>query len=312
LLHYRVDGGSFQTIPLTALGPGQYRVVLPARQCDEAPEYYFSVETTGQGTVTEPASAPAALHAHEIGVWTLLLADDFEEDRGWTVFPGAASGNWERADPQQVTSSGVVTQPEDDHTPSPGVLCYVTGAAGGSASANDVDGGPSHLISPVFDLAGSDALVSYWRWYHISVQMDDLLVVAVSNNGTNWVTVEEVARSAPAWAHAEWRVSDFVEPTATVQVRFTVNDTDPGSVLESLVDDFTIQVLTCEDALLGDLDCDGWVDSDDIGPFVLAMIDPAGYAEQFPDCNLSRADGNGDTLVDGRDVQSFVEALIGP
>ncbi len=312
LLHYRVNGGALQTIPLAELSPGRYRVTLPARQCGEVPEYYFSVQTTELGVVTEPASAPAAWLRHGVGAWAAFFEDDFEEDRGWTVFAGADSGNWERADPVQVTSSGVITQPEDDHTPDPGHLCCVTGAAGGSASANDVDGGPSHLFSPIFDLTGTDALISYWRWFHISVQMDDMLVVAVTNNGTEWVTVEEVVRTEQSWIPAEWRVSDYVAPTATVQVRFTIHDTDPGSVLESLVDDFLVRVLTCQADLRGDLNCDSAVDAEDIAPFVLALIDPAGYGAQYPQCDVNRADCNADAVIDGRDIQALVEVMLLP
>ena len=312
-LHHRLDGGSWATIPLTETGPGEYRATLPPAACGQVPEYYFSVETTEQGVVTEPAAAPAELHTHGIGTWVLWFGDDFEEDRGWTVIPGADSGNWERGDPQQVLSSGVVVQPEDDHTPDPGHLCYVTGAAaGGHAAANDVDGGPSHLVSPPLDLSGTDAVVSYWRWFHISVQMDDALVVAVTNDGENWVTVEEVSRSEQSWIAAEWRVSDYVVPTAQVRVRFTIHDTDPGSVLESLVDDFAVRVQTCESALTGDLNCDQAVNEEDIPPFVLALIDPGAYAAEFPDCDADRADGNADGAIDGRDIAAFVEALLPP
>ncbi len=313
MLHHRLDGGPFSTIALTETGPGEYRVTLPPAACGQVPEYYFSVETTEQGVVTEPTAAPAAVHTHGIGTWVEWFADDFEEDRGWTVIPGADGGNWERGDPEQVLSSGVIVQPGDDHTPDPGHLCYVTGAAaGGHAAANDVDGGPSHLVSPVFDLTGGDAVIRYWRWFHISVQMDDALVVAVTNDGVNWVTVEEVARSAQVWNLAEWRVSDYVVPTAGVQVRFTIHDTDPGSVLESLVDDFVVRVRTCAAAVAGDLNCDQAVNGEDIPPFVLALIDPGAYAAQFPDCDAARADGNADGVIDGRDIAAFVEALLPP
>lgn len=309
-LHYRVDGSSFEVIPLTELSPGQYRVTLPACLCGETPEYYFSVETTALGLVTEPASAPSSLHGHEIGSWAPFFADDLEEDSGWTIFAGAYSGNWERADPAQVTSSGVVTQPEEDHTPDPGQLCYVTGAMGGSPSAHDVDGGPSHLYSPVFDLEGRDAIVSYWRWFHISVQMDDALVVAISNDSANWTTVEDVVRSAQEWAYAEWRVSDFVAPTSMIHVRFTVNDTDPGSVMEALIDDFAVRILSCQEPLAGDMNCDGVIDGQDVQGFVLALIDPAGYASTYPDCTFLNADVNLDGATDLQDLDGFVQLLI--
>jgi hypothetical protein len=83
-----------------------------------------------------------------------------------------------------------------------------------------------------------------------------------------------------------------------------------GSVLKSLVDYFADQVLTCEVARLGDVNCDSEVNLSDIAPFVLALLDPAGYAAQFPNCDMHRADCNGDASVDGLDIQSFVNLLV--
>jgi hypothetical protein len=310
-LHYRVNEGPFTELALTSLGADLYRVTLPARNCGEVPSYYISVETTLQGTVTQPSTAPAETFMHRIGEWSPFFADDFEQDLGWTVDAGAITGNWERADPQQVVSGSTITQPEDDHTPDDGHLCYVTGAlAGPSPSSYDVDGGPSHLLSPVFDLAGRDAKVGYWRWYHMSVNMDDALVVAVSNDGTNWTTVEDVHRSSETWTRAEWRVSDYIIPSTTVQVRFTVNDTDPGSLIESLVDDFDIVYLTCTPPPVpGDVNCDGTIDFGDINPFVLILSDPQAWQLTFPGCPWQNGDINGDGGVDFGDINPFVALL---
>ena len=60
----------------------------------------------------------------------------------------------------------------------------------------------------------------------------------------------------------------------------------------------------------GDLNCDGLVDLSDVDPFVMALVDPAGYAAQYPDCDIMNADMNGDTVIDGLDVQGFVDALL--
>lgn len=61
----------------------------------------------------------------------------------------------------------------------------------------------------------------------------------------------------------------------------------------------------------GDLDCDGLVNFADINPFVLVLIDPAGYATQYPNCPLSNGDVNGDGRVDFNDINPFVALLTG-
>lgn len=63
--------------------------------------------------------------------------------------------------------------------------------------------------------------------------------------------------------------------------------------------------------LPGDLNCDGVVSVSDIGPFVQALTDPAGYAANFPDCDILAADLNNDTMVTVSDIGAFVALLIG-
>jgi hypothetical protein len=60
---------------------------------------------------------------------------------------------------------------------------------------------------------------------------------------------------------------------------------------------------------IGDLNCSGTVDFDDINPFVLALADPDGYPVQFPDCNIMNGDCNRDGLVDFDDIDPFVALL---
>lgn len=66
----------------------------------------------------------------------------------------------------------------------------------------------------------------------------------------------------------------------------------------------------CESAP-GDMNCDGAVTVSDIGPFVLALTNSAGYMAQFPNCNLQNADVNGDGAVTVSDIGPFVQLLTG-
>lgn len=58
---------------------------------------------------------------------------------------------------------------------------------------------------------------------------------------------------------------------------------------------------------LGDMNCDSVVNADDIEPMVMALIDPGLYAE-FHGC-IQNGDINTDELVDGKDLQGFVDLL---
>jgi len=59
------------------------------------------------------------------------------------------------------------------------------------------------------------------------------------------------------------------------------------------------------------VNCDGVVNGFDIDPFVLALIDRAAYAAQYPDCDYLNGDVNGDGQVNAFDIDPFVALLTG-
>jgi hypothetical protein len=63
---------------------------------------------------------------------------------------------------------------------------------------------------------------------------------------------------------------------------------------------------------VGDLNCDGVINTLDIEAFILALLDPDGYALMYPDCDRMLADINGDGAVNTLDIEAFVALLTGP
>jgi hypothetical protein len=193
-----------------------------------------------------------------------------EDDLGWTVGDvddDATTGIWNRMDPE-----GTAAQPEDDHTPPPGVKCWVTdGESGGSIGAYDVDDGKTTLFTPTLDLSDTgDPMISYWRWYSNdegSAPNADIFVIDISpNDGDDWINVETVGPAGPeasgGWFYHEFSVADFIEPTAQVKMRFIASDESSGSIVEAAIDDFTIMEIGCP--CPGDFDGDGDVDTADL------------------------------------------------
>lgn len=172
------------------------------------------------------------------GVANVFLADDFETHQGWTVQNQSVStGAFVRADP-----AGTDAQPEDDHTDI-GTICYVTGSAGGSIGDDDLDGGPTRLLSPVLDLSSGDAEVSFWYYfYHSTNGTFEPLEVHITNGGA-WQLVTDFAHT-PAWSQFTFKVSDYVTPTANVQIRFSAEDNPNDSIVEALIDDFEVKSFT--------------------------------------------------------------------
>ncbi|TWT43860.1 hypothetical protein RAS1_02600 [Phycisphaerae bacterium RAS1] len=63
--------------------------------------------------------------------------------------------------------------------------------------------------------------------------------------------------------------------------------------------------------LLGDVNCDGFVNVLDVNPFVLALLDADSYRALYPLCDILNADANGDDSVDVLDVNAFVDLIVG-
>ncbi len=61
----------------------------------------------------------------------------------------------------------------------------------------------------------------------------------------------------------------------------------------------------------GDMNCDGVLDENDVGPFVLALIDPQGYEDAFPGCPASNGNIISRDEFNGLDIAAFADALLG-
>jgi len=109
-----------------------------------------------------------------------LFSDTFEGGNlGWTFAkgsPAAATGDFVIGDPVGTTGNlSEPSQPEDDHTASPGVNClYTAENPAGAAGTNDVDGGEVIATSPLIDISGyASATLSLWRWFLNEYTNDD-------------------------------------------------------------------------------------------------------------------------------------------
>lgn len=250
-----INGAPFVMTPMSDVSAGLYRVTMPAMPaCAGNLRYYVTVDGSNALTYTNPPLGAAGAATITSAVGTVLAYENSMEGPtiGWTVVngPTLTAGAWSVAIPNGTLDLGQQAAPfEDGEAPVQNTRCFVTqnGNPGGPAGAADVDGGPTHLISPAIDLSGSDGFISYRRW-HYSGSAADVMTVAVSGDGVNWTTVETVVPSAGitnVWTTASFRVSDFIVPSATTQVRFSTADVGTGHVVESGVDKFLAESLAC-------------------------------------------------------------------
>jgi hypothetical protein len=247
-----INGAPFQQQVLADIGPGQFRGTLPAMaNCADTMRFYVTADGQGSTTFTDPPTAPTGTYSVTAAVaLSTIYTNNFEGVvTDWTVTnTSLAAGAWQVATPNGTTVGTQFAAPPDDGEASTSATkCWVTqnGAVGGAAGSADVDGGPTDLVSPSLNFAGTDGFISYRRWFFCSTA-EDTLVVSVSNDNVNWVTVETVGSGGNnQWISRQFRVGEFVTPTATVRVRFRTSDNPNNSTTEAGIDVFRAERFSC-------------------------------------------------------------------
>ena len=228
--------GPFTTLTAVALGNGLFEATFPASPCLSPVQFYWSAQDTSNATYTEPANAPASVHpAIAAAAATTIRAYDFNTaPPGWSVVNTALStGAWTR---------GVPVDPRGPAADFDGSgQCWVTG----NTSNQDVDGGPTRLITEVFDLtAANDPVVRYALWFTNDTADDALVVEASQDGGATWVQVGNLGPFVGWQAHG-FRVRDHFVVPGQLTVRFSVADNPDNSVTEAGLDAFTVLDPTC-------------------------------------------------------------------
>lgn len=236
LLRAKIDGGSSVDTPLTPGAPGEFLGSLPPVPCGSKLEYWVEATFGALGLKSDPPAGYGHFLAHPAMGFIPVFSDDFEVARGWSVSNIAINaGAWQRG-------SAVPTpyQPETDHTAAPGTSYYVTGLG----APTGVDGGPTILTSPVMDFSGGNGQISFYYWF-FNDDGDDTMLLEITSNGVNWVQVQRLNGSGGGWRLGRFTVGDYVTPTASVQVRFSVADNPHNSVTEAAIDDFLAERFNC-------------------------------------------------------------------
>jgi subtilisin family serine protease len=177
---------------------------------------------------------------------TTVFFDNFETSLGWTTNPlgtdTAVTGQWERGDPEQTTSTITLQL----GTTVSGVNDLVTARlAGASAGANDVDGGVTTSQSPAITLPSTGTLTLTFSWYlaHLNnaTSADFFRVSVVNSSGTATQVFNQAGAAvnrAGAWATATVNLTGFAGQT--IRLRVQAADADTASLIEAGVDDVRI------------------------------------------------------------------------
>ncbi|MCS6991277.1 MAG: T9SS type A sorting domain-containing protein [Chitinophagales bacterium] len=270
-VHYKVHGTSaFTTVTMSKITGSKYEAQLPPQPKGTLLQYYFTVEDIfGMKAFEDPPGVVDDPQDENIPYfllvgYKLVHSEDFDNYAGaWvTGDPAdkATTGKWIIDEPQatyQVPGNpATMVQTGTDHT-TIGINTNVCAVTANNVSPNDpynaqdVDNGATTLYSPVFDLSNYvNPAISYYRWYTNEASANprsDHWKVFITNNGSTWKVVEWNDYPQRAWRNFTFIVSDYVTPTATIQLKFVAEDSvilgaylDGGSIVEAALDDLYI------------------------------------------------------------------------
>ncbi|HPF37952.1 MAG TPA: hypothetical protein P5081_05660 [Phycisphaerae bacterium] len=302
--HYNAGEG-WITESMVELSPGLYEATFPSEVCGTLIDYYVSVGTSlgvrFPDQIQNPLSTYRTVAATGI---TTLHAFDFEDLGGWTLQDlNVANGGFERGVP---TGDGEFSGPDADSDGSG--QCWATGLADNV----DLDGGPTRLRSPSFNLsAANNPFLAYDVWFTTDDPVLDRFTLQFSNNGgLSWQTKDEFGDQGPGWNSRRYRIADFGDLTTGVRFRFGASDQPNNSETEAAVDAMTIIDYECGSGVTcvkGDFNSDMQRDGRDLDGFTAALITPPAQGTTA----FCAADMDDDGMLElGDDLQMFVQCIL--
>lgn len=246
------NSNTWNTVTFAPAGTNIYNASIPPQPAGTVIAYYVGIEdVNGALSNVQPAGAnqsnPNLPYFIRVGL-NKIFTEDFDVNAGSWIegdpTDNATTGTWHQYIPEQTTINNAPVQPDFQVTPG-GLICYVTwGIAGSQPGDYDVDNGKTTLTSPVLDLtAYSNPIIEYYRWYtndQGATPGTDFWQVYISNDGVNYIPVENTNVSDHSWRNNVFRINDYLPSTSTFTVRFVAEDANAGSLVEALMDDFTL------------------------------------------------------------------------
>ncbi len=170
--------------------------------------------------------------------------DDFIVDLGWEIETTAETGEWVRVVPMEATFGGAASIPGFDVPGDVGDMCYVTGNGSPNSPDDDIDDGHTFLTSDLMDLSSYEEPMLRFDYWFLNDggfgNPNDQLQVIVRNGADSQVALR-IDENVQEWTRVDsLRLSDFVEITETMSIRFRAADDNPGHVIDVSLDAFEI------------------------------------------------------------------------
>lgn len=303
LMHYRFNPSDpFSSTPLVLQSGTTYVGTLPAGECGQTTEFYFTASGSGGYAAVDPCGAPTNVYSAPVALAPptpeLAFAYDMSVNPGWTLGTG-----WAYGDP-----TGSCGDPQNGFTDT-NVLgynlsgCYTNGIPVRYATTTAID--CSNLVN---------TQLRFRRWLGLESSQYDHATIEASNNGTTWTTIWNFVGATlgeTSWSLQTYDISAVADEQATVYIRWGMGPSDGGVVgCGWNIDDVEIlgaEANPCAGYAIGDVNNDTFVDALDIGAFTEALLQWPTVTQQ----QTCSADIDGVCGVTMEDLEPFVQLLLG-
>lgn len=265
LLFYKINrNGAWTSATMNNTSGNNYSAQIPAQPLGTLIAYYLALENiNGVLSSVQPVAAEVDPYPNTpyfiLNGFNHKHTEDFDNTQGnWQEglpSDNNSTGDWVVDVPMGSFSDGVIVQTDHQTTPG-GIACALTGNATSVSAGigeNDVDGGHTTLVSPVFDLSAyTNPLFTFMKWYTNNPPSGanpraDWWQVQVTDDGTTWHYVENTLAGERNWRRFAFRVADYVSLTSNFKIRFIASDStrlgqnlDGGSLIEAAIDDLKL------------------------------------------------------------------------
>lgn len=276
-LHHRASSATpFAQLAMSPVGGDVFTADLPAFECGDAPEYYFSAQVNACGTVMAPVGGAADPIEAFVGEGQTVFETDFEsEPATWfATIQGASTGQWQRGVPVNDPNWAYDPSADGDGSGS----CYLTQNQIGNT---DVDNGSVTLTTGVFVAGGAPQVEFLYYLDALNPDGNDGLKVEVGVGGA-WTEVRRFQTGEGDWSAVSITPGELgalgIDVGVAYQLRFIATDEGSGSVIEAGIDGFAVSEVTCDPTAVGAVDCDPAVNNSTGSPGALRGMGSASLA----------------------------------
>lgn len=221
-LHYRVDAGPYQAVPMQLVGGTTYEADIPVIDSPAFVDYYVSA-FDGMGVQnTFPATGASDPLSYKVGVLTTYFADSFETNSGWTHDTSGVQDDWQRT-AGVGASNGAFGKAGDPTSAADGTQIWGNDLGPDGWNGFYQDNNANALTSPPIDLTFADVplILSFERWATVEAGQYDQLECTV--NGTPvWSNPTNANLIDTEWNQVLVDISfAAADPAATIEFTLT-------------------------------------------------------------------------------------------